>query len=216
VSIGRSRIFTVVACCAYPALSHLSAVTRDPRWAATGIALLAWGVLATRLRALVASLFALLTLGFGLAVALMIPDAILYVPPLAVYLALGAMFALTLRQGEVPIVSRFARIARGGALPLDLERYTRTLTGLWIVFFVLMAAVSLGLAISGPLEAWSLFTNLLSYVLIALFFVVEYAFRRIRFRHHVHGGFVEFLRRIPSFGSGVWTRPPRGELADDR
>jgi len=210
---GRTRFLAVIACCAYPAVSHLSAVTGEPRWAGLGFALLAWGVLAPQMRATRAAMVGLLLLGLGFGGAELFPAAVLYAPPLVLYLALCAVFAATLRRGEEPMVSRFARAARGGLLPLDLARYTRTLTGLWSAFFALMAAVSLGLALSAPMVTWSLFTNLISYVLLALFFVGEYLYRRSRFRHHEHAGFVEFVRRLPTYR--LWTRPPGGGLADD-
>ncbi len=193
-------------------MSHLGAVTGEPRWAAAGLALLAWGVFGMRVRGALAALFGLLTLALGLGVTGLSPAAMLYVPPLALYLALCAVFAATLRRRDEPMVSRFARIARGGELPPDLARYTRTLTGLWALFFAAMAATSCALALAGSIEAWSLFTNLIAYVLLAVFFVGEYLFRRARFRHHQHAGFVEFLRRLPTYR--VWARPPRGRLAD--
>jgi uncharacterized membrane protein len=110
------------------------------------------------------------------------------------------------------MVSRFARIERGGELPPDLARYTRVLTGLWVLFFVVMASVSFALALAGPRELWSVFTNLVSYVLLALLFLCEYLYRRIRFRHHRHAGLVDFLRRLPSYRP--WGKPPHGRLAD--
>jgi uncharacterized membrane protein len=209
---GRTRFLIGAACCAYPAMSHLGVVTGELRWAVVGLALLAWGLFAARMRGSVAALVGLLTLGLGLGVSALLPAAVLYAPPLGLYVTLGALFALTLRRGDEPMVSRFARIERGGELPPDLARYTRTLTGLWSAFFALMAAVSFSLALSAPLETWSLFTNLVSYVLVGLFFVGEYLFRRARFRHHPHVGFVEFLSRLPTYR--VWARSRRGRLAD--
>jgi uncharacterized membrane protein len=211
---ARTRYLIWAACCAYPVVSHLSAVTGEPRWAGLGIALLAWGVLASRMGAARAALVGLPILGLAFGGAELFPAAVLYAPPVVLYLALCAVFAATLRRGDEPLVSRFARVARGGVLALDLARYTRTLTGLWSAFFALMAAVSLGLALSAPVATWSLFTNLISYVLVALFFVGEYLYRRTRFRHHQHAGFVEFVRRLAAYR--VWARPPGGGLADDR
>ncbi len=68
-------------------------------------------------------------------------------------------------------MSRFARIHRGGQLAPDLARYTRNLTAAWAGFFVVMAVISATLAVTGPLAAWSLFSNLLNYLLVVLFFV---------------------------------------------
>jgi uncharacterized membrane protein len=209
---GHTRFLTGVACCAYPVMSHLGAVSGEPRWAVTGLALLAWGVLAARVRGLLAALLGLLALGLGLAVSAVSPEAVLYAPPLALYVGLGALFAATLRPGDEPMVSRFARIERGGELPADLARYTRTLTVLWVLFFAAMAATSFALALAGSIEAWSLFTNLLAYALLAVFFLGEYLYRRFRFRHHTHAGFVEFLSRLSTYRLGAG--PRRGKLAD--
>lgn len=197
--LRRRQTLPVAACCAYPVLSHLGAVTGQPGLAAAGLLLVAWSLLATRLRAGQAALYGALALALAVAVTLLMPAAVLYAPPLAVYLALGALFAASLRRGREPIVSRFARIEHGGALPADLLRYTRGLTGLWVAFFAVMACTSLGLALWGSAESWSLFTNLIGYLLVAAFFLGEYLYRRLRYRHYPHPGLVEFLRRLPSY-----------------
>src|SRR5512135_1104809 len=203
----RTGLLVAAACCAFPALSHLAVVSGDARWAALGLALLAWSALAARVRPALAALS-----GLALGLGALWPAAVLFAPPLAVYLALAGAFAATLRNGHEPMVSRFARIERGSELPPDLARYTRVLTGLWVLFFVIMATISFALAFAGPRELWSVFTNLVSYALLALFFVGEYLYRRIRFRHHRHAGLVEFLRRLPSYRP--WGKPQHGRLAD--
>jgi uncharacterized membrane protein len=208
----RSGFLVAAACCAFPVTSHLAVVTGDARWAALGLSLLAWSALATRMRPAHGALLALLFSGLALTLSSLWPAAVLFAPPLAIYLALAATFAATLRRGDEPLVGRFARIERGAVLPPDLDRYTRVLTWLWVLFFVAMATVSFALALAGPRELWSLFTNLVSYVLLALFFACEYLYRRIRFRHLRHAGLVEFLRRLPSYRP--WAKPPPGRLAD--
>ncbi len=204
----------MAACCAYPVLSHLSAVTGEPGLAAVALALVAWGLFAARMRPLLAALLGALVLALGLALTVLFPAAVLYVPPLAIYLGLCATFAASMRRGREPMVSLFARLERGGELPPELVRYTRILTGLWVLFFAAMASVSLGLALWGTVDAWSIFTNFVSYVLLALFFVAEYLFRRWRYPNHQHAGLVEFLRRIPSYRIGA--RQPGGRGADGR
>lgn len=212
--LRRRQLFTAAACCAYPVLSHLSAVTGEPGAAAAGLVLVAWSVLATQTRALRAVPIGALVLALAAAATLLVPAAVLYAPPLAVFVTLGALFAASLRRGREPMISRFARIERGGELPPDLARYTRTLTRLWVVFFAAMACASLGLALWASVAAWSAFTNLIGYLLVATFFVGEYAYRRAHFRHYRHAGFVDFLRRIPSYRLGGG--PPRERPADGR
>jgi uncharacterized membrane protein len=116
--------------------------------------------------------------------------------PVAVNLALCWLFGRTLAAGREPMIGRFARLERGAPLPPDLTRYTRTLTALWTAFFALMASISVGLAIWGSTLAWSLFTNFINYLLVAVLFVGEYVYRRLRFRHYSHLSPLEVLRRL--------------------
>src|SRR5262245_50482581 len=91
--------------------------------------------------------------------------------PLAVNLALCWLFGRTLAAGREPMIARFARVERGAGLPADLARYARSVTVAWTGFFAAMAAASLGLALWGSMLAWSLFTNVINYALVALLFV---------------------------------------------
>ena len=119
--------------------------------------------------------------------------------PLAVNLTLCWLFGRTLPAGREPMIARFARIERGAELPPDLARYTRRLTVAWTVFFAAMAAISLGLAVWGSLAVWSLFTNVINYALVALFFIGEYVVRRVRFRHYRHLSPIEVMRRLHTY-----------------
>jgi len=93
------------------------------------------------------------------------------------------------------MVTRFALLARG-SLPPDLEHYTRRVTVLWIVVFVILTLSAVLLAVFASRELWSLATNFLHYLLIGGVFVAEYAYRRWRFRHHEHPGFLAYLRGL--------------------
>jgi uncharacterized membrane protein len=119
--------------------------------------------------------------------------------PIAVNLGLCALFGRTLAVGREPMIARFARLERGAELPPDLARHARILTALWTAFFALMAAISGGLAAWGSTFAWSLFTNVINYLLVALFFVAEYAYRRLRFRHYRHLSPWEIARRLHQY-----------------
>jgi uncharacterized membrane protein len=119
--------------------------------------------------------------------------------PIAVNLALCALFGRTLARGREPMIARFARLERGDELPGDLARYTRVLTVLWTAFFAAMASISLGLALWGSTLAWSVFTNVVNYLLIAAFFFGEYVYRRLRFRHYRHLSPLEVVRRLHTY-----------------
>lgn len=196
---ARARLVVIAACSAFPIFSHLGATLGEPRLSALGATLLV-GVMAVgafgRVRG---GGLTLLFLGLALAGATLFPKAVLYAPPIVLNLAFCAAFAATLQGGREAMVSRFARVERGGELPPDLVRYTRGLTIVWSVFFALMAGISLSLALWGTIFSWSLFTNLGNYVLVVLFFVLEYLYRRVRYRHYEHARPRELIRRIAAY-----------------
>ena len=200
------RPLAVAVCLAYPVLNHAAAVLNEPRWAALGVALVAWALASGWFSVLAAALLATCMLAFALWVAAVVPGLLLYVPPVVINLGFCAFFARTLGKGREPLVSRFARIMRGGQLAPDLARYTRNLTWTWAGFFVLMAAISATLAVTGPLAAWSLFSNILNYLLVVLFFILEYVYRRVRYRHHPHASPWQMICRLRNFK--VIPRPP--------
>ena len=119
--------------------------------------------------------------------------------PVFIYLALLALFAGTLRAGGDPLISRFARMEQG-ELTAELSIYTRRLTVIWCVFFAGMACLSLGLALWAPFQVWFLHTFFLSYLLIALLFLGEFAYRRWRYPHYRHAGPWQLLRNIRNRG----------------
>jgi uncharacterized membrane protein len=126
-----------------------------------------------------------------------LPDAqwLLYLPPIAINLALCWLFGRTLASGRVPLISRFA-ILEQGTLSDELAAYTRLLTWLWTLLFAGAALASLLLALSGNRDAWSLFTNLVNYLLVAALFLGEFAYRRLRFRNYRHQSPLQLLRNV--------------------
>jgi uncharacterized membrane protein len=110
---------------------------------------------------------------------------LVFVPPVAINACLAIAFARTLLPGREPLITRFARFERGRLQP-DLVSYTRSLTWLWVVFFIVMALVSSGLAAFGSRTAWVWFTGVGNYLLIAALLAGEYAYRRRRFTQYPH------------------------------
>ena len=94
----------------------------------------------------------------------------------ATYLLLCATFGQTLRHGETPMISRFARIVHGG-LSTALIRYTRAVTWAWTLYFGGVAGISLLLFWLAPVYIWSAFAYLLGIPLLVLMFAGEYAAR---------------------------------------
>lgn len=183
----------------YPLLAHLSVMLADRRlqWLALvwllGISLS--GALMQRrpwawltLAAAAALTWWLVVAGHGLYA--------LFVPPAAIPAALFFVFADSLRAGRTPMITRIATLMHDGPLPDDLVRYTRQVTLLWALVCAAMFISAVSLALFASPELWSLMTNVVHYLVLGAVFVLEYAWRRIRFRHHEHLGLLQFLRRV--------------------
>ena len=98
---------------------------------------------------------------------------LLYYPAL-VNLCLCGVFLNSLRQGE-PLLLRILR-ARGWPLSEHAPTYLHRLTAVWAGFFVVNGLVSVWTITLG-IEAWTLYNGFLSYIAVAVFIGVEYAFR---------------------------------------
>jgi uncharacterized membrane protein len=109
----------------------------------------------------------------------------LYVPPVVINFGIGLAFAATLRAGRAPLVVQMMRFEYGGDLPpAPLQAYGRRLTLVWAVYFIAMSLVSLLLAFIAPLTVWSLFTNVLHYVLAITLLFAQFLYRFWRYRQH--------------------------------
>jgi len=122
-------------------------------------------------------------------------SGLLYLPPVLINLALAWVFGRTLMRGRIPLISRFALMEQETLSP-EVAAYTRTLTWVWTSLFVVAAAISLGLALSGHHDAWSLFTNLINYLLVGALFLGEFVYRRLRFRNQQHHSPLQLLRNV--------------------
>lgn len=183
----------------YPALAHLAVIFHDWRleWAAL-VWLLAIS-LAGALRAGRPWAWVLLVGGAALLYWLVVIGHgrfALYVPPALIPAALFILFAQSLRPGATPLISRVATAMRGEPLPAPLVVYTRHVTVLWCGVFIVMFASAVALALWATPALWSLMTNVIHYLVLGAIFVVEFAYRRIRYRALEPWGLFEFLRRL--------------------
>jgi uncharacterized membrane protein len=143
------------------------------------------------------------------------PAVTLYLPPIIVPAFLACVFGNTLRQGRTPLISQLVRLLHtpGDEPEAAVWSYTRRLTAAWTTLFVTLAVFNLLLAalaepdgllraggfeptLSVRHELWSLFTNLLEYLVVAAFFVIEYAYRRQKFPRQPYRNMFDFLRRM--------------------
>ena len=104
-------------------------------------------------------------------------NRIYFAEQISMDLFLCGLFAFSLLPGREALVTRLARVTRGGILPASAVPYTRAVTLAWAVFFAVAAAASAFLFAFASIAAWSLFVNLLMWPLVAAMFVIEYAIR---------------------------------------
>jgi uncharacterized membrane protein len=192
----------VVLACAWPLALHAAVMAGHRAWLAgitatvAIVALVLWAAVAR-------SKTAVATAGLAIAVVVAIlasaPQLLLFSPPVVIPAFAAAAFAATLRRGREPAISRIARLERG-PLPPDLARYTRALTWIWAALLIAIAVVSLVLALFGSLSDWSLFTNIVSYVLMAALFFGEYGYRRWHFPQYRHASLATLARNIRAGG----------------
>lgn len=104
--------------------------------------------------------------------------------PVLVSLAFLIAFAYSL-QTEQSMVERFARMTEPDLPPAAIV-YTRKVTQVWCVFFVINGSIALATALWASQAVWSLYTGCISYLLMGLLFGIEYLCRlRFKRRHHV-------------------------------
>lgn len=120
-------------------------------------------------------------------------------PHAAAYLFLLWLFGRTLAPGREPLITRIGRTVHGGLAP-HMEGYTRRVTIAWCVFFGGQVAISAALYALAPLEAWSLFVNVLNLPLLALMFAAEYLYRLARYRDDSHASIAQALRAFARHG----------------
>jgi uncharacterized membrane protein len=175
----------VVAFVAYTVLAHVALTRHDTRWASAGLAILAWGVLWDALSPVPAAIASAAAVALVSWLVPALPDLVIHASPVMINVFLCVLFGLTLGRGREPLITRFAR-AEHDVLPPEVERYTRRLTVLWMLFFAAMAAITVALWLAASRTAFSLFVNVINWVLLAIFLIGEYLYRRVRFPTHEH------------------------------
>ena len=120
---------------------------------------------------------------------------LLYLPPILILFSLFILFSQSLSAGRTPLISRYAKLM-GNKLDVRHLRYNRSLTIIWSCFFLLMIITSILLAIFSSMDTWSLFTHVISYFLITLFFIIEFMYRKHHFAGEIEGGFFQFISKI--------------------
>ena len=104
--------------------------------------------------------------------------------PVLVNAGLLAVFGASLWT-PVSMVERFARMTEPDLPPVAVA-YTRRVTQVWCGFFICNGTLALVTAIWASEALWSLYTGVMSYLLMGLLFGGEYLYR-LRFKRRHHG-----------------------------
>jgi len=210
---------SILAVVAYPALVHVASVMHSPMLAAAATLVLAALLLAPALRRPAPWAWGLLlVIGAGLVLLAQRPAGLwlpLYLPPVLLPALIAVVFGRTLRAGRKPLTLQFAEIIHGpdDPLPPTVAGYARNLNIAWTALLASIASVSLVLALIAVPEGilqqagfepalhvrhatWSLFANVLNYLVIGGFVILEHAYRRMRFPEMQHHNLAESVRRM--------------------
>jgi uncharacterized membrane protein len=216
---GTATIMTVIGL-SYTLLAHVAALTRNPALIAASIALLVLAILLPGLlgrRVVAWMLLAAASLGLSAIAGREQALLLLFLPPILINGFMAWVFGHTLWPGQVPLIERIIRILHDSAASMDsnIAAYARHLTLAWACLFIVLSAVNLALAalarpggfllaiglnlpVTVSLDTWSLFANVLNYLIVGAFFAVEYWFRQQRFPQQTYRGFFDFIRRLAS------------------
>lgn len=111
-------------------------------------------------------------------------DNILFVKfyPVLVNLSLLAFFGFTLWRTP-SFAFRMAMLGnknlKNSPSLKSVERYCNKVTLAWCVFFVVNASISTTTVFIGSDKVWSLYNGLISYILVGIFFTVEFGIRKM-------------------------------------
>jgi uncharacterized membrane protein len=104
----------------------------------------------------------------------------LYLPPILILSFFIINFAKSLLPGQEALLTKLARVVFKDDGP-EAATYTRKVTLLWTCFLSFLLIQTIALSFFAPIEVWSLFTNVLNYLFMALLFIMEYIYRQVRF-----------------------------------
>ena len=121
-------------------------------------------------------LMAVIALMFCALLGLFNSPALLRWYPVLVSTFMLCLFGLSLKYGP-PMIERLARL-REPVLPDIAIDYTRQVTKVWCLFFMLIGLVAACLTLWAPLSWWTLYNGLIAYALMGLLFFIEWLIRQ--------------------------------------
>jgi uncharacterized membrane protein len=215
----------IVLAIAFPLSAHAAVVTRNGVLTILSLAVLALLMLLPRLVRWNAVAWAFVPVVVALLMFLWHVHAAwlpLYATPVLISFGVAWLFGHTLAPGEVPLVERLVRVMHpADEISPEILAYARRVTVAWTVMMTAMGLLNLALAlIAEPdgvfqllgftppvtvrVETWSLFANGLNYLIVGVFFLIEFIYRHRRFpEHRRYRNLIEFVRRAAAVGPSV-------------
>lgn len=169
---------------AYPVVVYFSLGHFEPRWLALLLLAIAFGRLGF---GRTAAAWGMVVVATSLALVAWLGNALMPIKlyPVAVNGFMLLMFGASLIHPPSAI-ERLARLSEPD-LPEVAIAYTRKVTVVWCLFFVLNGSIALGTAIWGTDAQWTLYNGGISYVLMGVIALVEWLVRRRVRAQHVDG-----------------------------
>jgi uncharacterized membrane protein len=96
--------------------------------------------------------------------------------PVVVNLVMLAVFGGSLWT-SMPLVERLARL-REPNLPPEGVRYTRNVTRVWCVFFIVNGSIALLTVVKGDIQLWTLWNGMIAYILMGTLMATEWLIRQ--------------------------------------
>lgn len=216
----KGRALSTACAIAYPLVAHYAVVRGGSVWISIALALLAGSMLIPALVRgqwlawLIAPVVAAGCWGIQKLDSPVLP---LYVAPIIGPTFMAWVFGHTLMAGNRPLIEQMVRIMHPETGPNapgpEVWPYARRLTLIWMLLFVTIGLTNLvfgliatpdGVLLSHGVQppvtvsqhTWSLFANVIGYLLVAGFGMLEYAYRRRRFAHQPFKNFFDFARQV--------------------
>lgn len=182
----------------YPLSAHTAVLMGEEQFKLLSLMLLVIGIHYQGLLALrVGAIASTLALAAALAAVWFFGwiSILIYLLPTVIPLLLLFTFGSTLLPGKTPMVTAIALSAEG-SLSDEMQRYTRALTWLWVIVFVILAMESILMIIFAEAVLWSWVINIANPILIGGIFIAEFAFRKVRYPDHPHPSFKDYIEIV--------------------
>lgn len=101
----------------------------------------------------------------------------MYWYPVLVNLMMLVVFGGSLFAGQT-VIEKLARLQQPD-LPEKAVRYTRRVTQVWCVFFIINGTLAALLVRLGRYDWWAVYTGVIAYVLMGMLFVGEWLYRKL-------------------------------------